>query len=242
MQAVSLHQTNRTEMVSLYSRFEGVYDLRSGVELGVEALLRGRCGPRSLSPALLLGDQSPLGAPSHVDQLARQLHLRSHADRGARRTALFLNVLPETALADAADCRVFEQLLLRHQIAPSEVVVEISEKPCAWQSQLRRAIDGYRALGCRVALDDFGAEGQVDARLAEFSPDILKLDRHWLLAAGRPARWLRREIERAAGDGVQICAEGIESAAHLQRAMELGATVGQGFGLARLMAPGRLAA
>lgn len=228
--------------LQLYSRWEKILELRTGNEVGVEALLRGRRGPEVYGAAVLFGPCSPLGTPAQADRVARAVHMDSFSRRVRPRSRLFLNVFPETAARDAADIRDLCEQLAACAIEPNEVVVEVSERDTADPQLWAQAARAYRRLGCSIALDDFGATEGVLMLAGMLHPDIIKIDRSWLQESyafnGREWAVLRHAHARKA----RICVEGIETLAHLERARALGAHWGQGFGLAQCLSLPRSAA
>ncbi len=117
-----------------------------------------------------------------------------------------------------------------------EIVVEITERALLHNpAELLRSIRRMRELGCGIALDDVGAVPDSLALLPFVAPDVIKLDIS--LVQGWPnseqARILTAVADYAERSGATILAEGIESAAHLDQARALGATVGQGWYFSR---------
>lgn len=218
----------------LFTRWESILDLRSGTEVGCEALLRARQGPRLWGPAVLFGAHSPLGTLAQADQVARTVHTASYSRRLRPRAAFFLNVFPETAATDAQHIGALGLLLSAHGVAPWEVVIEVSERDTASTETWQQAVAAYRRLGCRIAVDDFGATEAGATLVGALRPDIVKIDRSWLRAGYRFNGRERSALSRAVARGATVCVEGIESPADLVQARALGATWGQGHGMAAL--------
>jgi EAL domain-containing protein (putative c-di-GMP-specific phosphodiesterase class I) len=99
-------------------------------------------------------------------------------------------------------------------------------------SYLRRVRD----LGCRVALDDFGAAYNGFARVTRLPIDVLKIDRQFvagLLHDRGSASVVKAIVGLAADLGTELIAEGVEDAATADRLRELGVGAAQGFHLGR---------
>ena len=95
--------------------------------------------------------------------------------------------------------------------------------------------------GCGIALDDVGAVPDSLPSLPFLAPDVIKLDiplvQRWPDAG--QARILTAVAAYAEQSGATVLAEGIETEAHLQQSLALGATLGQGWYFSR---PGPLRA
>jgi EAL domain-containing protein (putative c-di-GMP-specific phosphodiesterase class I) len=88
------------------------------------------------------------------------------------------------------------------------------------------------ALGCEVALDDFGANAPSYGYLRSVPAHYFKIDSSLVGAAptDRVARAVISSIVRMAGDlGVQTVAESVESDSELQAMRALGVDFAQGF-------------
>jgi EAL domain-containing protein (putative c-di-GMP-specific phosphodiesterase class I)/DICT domain-containing protein len=112
--------------------------------------------------------------------------------------------------------------------------VEITERALLNSpAELLRAIDQLRAAGCAIALDDVGAVPDTLALLPFVAPDVIKLDvsliERWPnMAQAAIYTTVAAHAERS---GATVLAEGIETEVRLQRAIALGATLGQGWAL-----------
>jgi hypothetical protein len=112
---------------------------------------------------------------------------------------------------------------------------------CDAPGDLLRVAATLHELGWEVALDDVGANDAGVALLPVLRPDVVKLDMGLLaarLTSGQRA--VLRAVEAyVSATGAFVVAEGIETEAHLARALSLGAAWGQGWLLGR---PGPLRA
>jgi EAL domain-containing protein (putative c-di-GMP-specific phosphodiesterase class I) len=92
------------------------------------------------------------------------------------------------------------------------------------------------ALGCEVAIDDFGGNAPSYGYLRSVPAHYFKIDRSLVVAAptDRVARAMISSIVRMAGDlGVQTVAEAVESDTELQAMRSLGVDYAQGFLMGR---------
>ncbi len=99
----------------------------------------------------------------------------------------------------------------------------------------------YRKTGLKIAIDDFGAGYAGLDLLAEFQPDILKLD--MALVRDIDSRPASRAIVRAVASmcrdlGVELVAEGVERVGELSTLRDLGVELFQGYLLAKPLLEG----
>ncbi|WP_346618376.1 diguanylate cyclase domain-containing protein [Blastococcus montanus] len=221
---------------TLRTLYQPIVDLRDGTPVAVEALSRGEPGPRESAGALFAAARGS-GTLVELDEACLRAALRG-AGRRAGALTLFVNIEPATlsalsprrlrALADLVGDDV-------------QVVVEVTERDLLDRAaDLVRGVRAVRELGWGVALDDAGAESKGLALMSFLRPDVIKLDLalvrgHTTLRAAAVVNAVRAEAERS---GAVLLAEGIESEQHLERALAMGARLGQGWMFGR---PGPLA-
>lgn len=144
-------------------------------------------------------------------------------------TFLSVNVSPETAISPGLreDIEAFD---------PQRVVVELTEHaPVRDYDELKRALDGLRSIGARVAVDDCGAGFTSLRHVALIAPDYLKLDMMLCRDVREPARaaLARALVGFAEETGSVVIAEGIEDRDDLCALRELGVDLGQGYLISR---------
>jgi EAL domain-containing protein (putative c-di-GMP-specific phosphodiesterase class I) len=222
----------RWEGYELSSHFQPLYSVRREACVGYEALVRARMQDgRPISPSVLFSDAFAYGRGVQLDWICRALHLRNFArvDPGDRR--LYINVHPEAAVQDSGSAKEFGDLARFYGVAPRRLTVEILEDGCADEPLLRKVVAAYRALGCGIAMDDFGLGRSNFDRIVSLRPDIVKIDRSILSAAvgdGKSRRLLPAVVELLHEAGSQVLVEGVESAHEALVAMEAGADQLQG--------------
>jgi EAL domain-containing protein (putative c-di-GMP-specific phosphodiesterase class I) len=97
----------------------------------------------------------------------------------------------------------------------------------------------------RIAVDDFGTGYSSLGYLRQFPVDILKIARDFVVAPDRSdSDWAFAHAIVALGRtlGLRIVAEGIEEAGQVDRLLELGCSIGQGFYFSWPMPAAELAA
>jgi diguanylate cyclase (GGDEF)-like protein/PAS domain S-box-containing protein len=132
-----------------------------------------------------------------------------------------------------------EDVLARTRLAPSALVVEVTETALMDDIGLvRSAFHRLRAQGVQVAIDDFGTGYSSLARLQRLPVDVIKLDRAFVTDVDtRPeARAMAAAILQVSGAiGARIVAEGIETEAEAAALQDLGYTAAQGYLFGRPM-------
>ena len=150
---------------------------------------------------------------------------------------MFLNISPESLLEPHYPSGRTLKLLEEVGLAPSRVVIELTEQTPTDDFQLlSNALHHYRDMGFSIALDDLGA-GYSSLRLwSELRPEYVKIDRHFIDGIHRDP--LKREfvgsiLQIARASKAQVIAEGIELAEELAVLTEMGVDLVQGYLLGR---------
>lgn len=212
-----------------------------------EALVRPfRDGAPATPPAFLNG--LPVAERIVVENLLHTLHLRNAAVCLPPEAAIFINLDPSVFIAHAvAETTIREMriILAETGINPHRVVCEVTEKETVSQESLYTLVTSLRGNGFRVAVDDFGAEGSDMERIRDLHPDLVKFDGEWmktLMGSGPGYALLAAMVSRFAEQGIGTVFEGLEEGWQVELAEKAGATMVQGFALARPeLAPGQFA-
>src|SRR6185503_3047264 len=122
-------------------------------------------------------------------------------------------------------------------LQPELLTLEMTESLLVDDSAAMLArLGALKALGVRLAIDDFGAGYSSLRYLDRFPVDLLKIDKSFIDHLGGPKREspLARAILGLGRElGVQVVAEGIETAGQWSRLRALGCELGQGYYLSR---------
>ena len=223
--------------VRLNSAFQPIYDIQAGDLFGHEALLRPSLGGELASTpefAFTYAEQS--GKLEPFDRVSRTLHVLNFRQIYAENGLLFLNVHPKLLIAVNAHGKVFEKILHSNSVPTERVVIEIQEGLIEQEKQLTEAIDNYRDRGYRIGIDRFGSTQSHIDRLWKFAPDFVKLDINLIQKAEQNERIqkiLPGLIKMIKDLGAQPIITGIETQTQLDIAIETGASLVQGFFLAK---------
>ncbi|MEW6133745.1 MAG: GGDEF domain-containing protein [Pseudomonadota bacterium] len=224
------------EMRKVTSLFQPIVDMREGMVHGYEALSRGPSDSSLHSPLVLLRAADHFGMASKIERLCVETAAQGFVARKLT-GKLFINVRPgrlfepffqPSALADFLGCVGLD---------PRRVVLEITESdPVFEYSALIQAVEGLRAVGIEIAMDDLG-EGFSSLRLwSELKPSYVKIDKHFVAGLNQDPVKLQfvRSLQQIAEKSQSfIVAEGIEMASELAVVRDIGIAFGQGYLIGR---------
>ena len=221
--------------VGLSSVFQPIVVLPDGAVMGFEALARW---PEStgLGPEVVFARAAALNRVDELDRLCIDTAIEGALAQGmTRNTLLCINCEPSSAMADTA-----RNAVLKRGHTELQLMFELTERSLlAHPRALLAKVAELRADGFGIALDDVGAHPDSLALLDVISPDVVKLDMR--LVQSQPddaqARTLSAVLAHHERSGALILAEGIETDDHLEQALAVGATLGQGYKFGR---PGAL--
>jgi EAL domain-containing protein (putative c-di-GMP-specific phosphodiesterase class I) len=221
-------------LLDIRSVYQPVVDLGTGEVVGYEALARGPQGTPWEAPRELFARARELGVVGDIDWACRAAAYRGAlSGRLPASLPLMVNVEPGY-LAATPPAAVERVVALAEQRL--QVVFEITERDLvADPAGLLRAVRQARRAGHGIALDDVGAVPGSLALMPFVEPDVIKLDLT-LVQGGSTADVggvVNAVTAQAERSGAVVLAEGIETAEHRQRALAMGATLGQGWLLGR---------
>jgi diguanylate cyclase (GGDEF)-like protein/PAS domain S-box-containing protein len=131
-------------------------------------------------------------------------------------------------------------------LEPERLVIEMTESSLiedADESVLR--LTQLHDLGVRLAIDDFGTGYSSLSYLRRFNMDILKIDKVFVDELGHDEKrsaLVAAMVGMGTSLGMKVIAEGIEERAQLEDLRDLHCELGQGYLIARPLAPEALAA
>ncbi|RZU30388.1 diguanylate cyclase (GGDEF)-like protein [Blastococcus saxobsidens] len=225
----------------LDNHYQPKLDLRSGVVVGVEALVRWNHPERGLlfpDVFLPLAEQAGL-----MRRLALRVLERSLRDlRGWRAQGHDLSVAVNLSVSNLQDVALPEQveMLLDGFAVPAEaLILEITEDVLmADAARSQQVMAGLRRLGVRLSVDDYGTGYSSLAYLRALPVDELKLDRSFvthLTSDTRAAAIVRSTLQLSRDLGMSMVVEGVEDAASLAALREWGCDIAQGYHISRPM-------
>lgn len=180
------------------------------------------------APADMLGALERLGLARSLDQfvVARVIdELEAHPA-----AMLGVNISAQSAVLDAWWAEA-ERRLAGNRALARRLVIEITETAALPSiSEAIHFADRMRALGCRIAMDDFGVGHASIRQLIALKPDIVKVaDFFMRRAAGGEHAALGHMIGLARSVAPVVIMEGVENAADSEFAAQAGARWQQGW-------------
>jgi len=213
-------------------------DLRTGTVVGVEALARWR-GPHgsSIPPTEFIPLAEETGAILSVGrwvlkEACRQGRVWQTTDEAIVAPRISVNVSVRQLEAPDFVPQV-KDILADTGLAPHLLQLEVTERTVAEDLEATADLLGtLRGMGVRLAIDDFGTGYSSLSYLRRLPVDTLKVDRAFVsgLAASEADRAILQAITSLAQRlGIEVTAEGIETAEQLSWVRAAGCDIGQGY-------------
>jgi predicted signal transduction protein with EAL and GGDEF domain len=234
------------ETETLQVLFQPIMRAVSCEVIGFEALCRWEVEPHEF---VAIAEETGLIVP-----LGRFV-LREAARRAAEwDTCVCVNVSGRQ-LADPGFTRMVEEALVQSGAQPRNLRLEVTESAMTQDPEgaLRTLADLRTRVGVSAYLDDFGTGASSLRFLHRFPGDALKIDRGLvidMLTDTGSHEIVKAIVGLAHNLGMEVVAEGVETAEHLEKLRVLGCELAQGFHLsppltaeaaAHLLAPPRAA-
>jgi len=226
----------RCEFVPAY---QPQFDARTLEIVGVEALVRWHHPQRGLLPPdAFLPAAEELNAVGRIDGIVLEAALADLArwdEQGLHVPTVSVNVSARR-LGDGNLLASLRAL----SIQPGRVAFELLESIFLDESDDAMAdnIAAIRELGIAIDVDDFGSGHASILSLIRLNPNRLKIDRQIIkpiVDSHAQRRLVRSIVEIGKSQGIEVCAEGVESAAHVDILRDLGCDSLQGYYFARPM-------
>jgi EAL domain-containing protein (putative c-di-GMP-specific phosphodiesterase class I) len=213
--------------------FQPIVDLRHGGSVfAYEALVRGSDGSSAAGVLARVNDTNRYAFDQACRVRAVELAARLGMD-----CRLSINFLPNAVYQPEACIRATLEAARRSGFPVERIIFEVAEHENALDREhLNRILRAYRRQGLRTAIDDFGAGYAGLGLLADFQPDMLKID--MALVRGICTDPVRQAIVRSIvsmGEslGIAVIAEGVETEEELRPLRAMGVHLFQGYLFAR---------
>jgi len=214
--------------------FQPIVNLRTNSIFAHEALVRGPAGEGagSVLSAVDASNRYAFDQQCRVKAIELAAGLYSPDDG----VGLSINFMPNAVYEPRACIRLTLAAAMRTHFPIRNIIFEFTESEQLDTAHLFNILRTYRDMGFRTAIDDFGAGHAGLGLLADFQPDIAKLD--MALIRGIDTDDARRKIVKNTVAmlhdlGVIPLCEGIETIGELQALQDLGVDLMQGYFLAR---------
>ena len=221
-------------------------DVLSGRVAGVEALVRWVHPSRgALPPEQFIPYSELTGYIRIITHWVLSESLRQLADW--RRRGIDLRVAVNLSARDLLRpdlVEILARLLRAHGVPPSCVILEVTENAVMEDAaQALRVLDALHGMGVRLSIDDFGTGYSSLAHLKRLPVDELKIDKSFVVhvqSEGDDAVIVRSTVDLAHNMGLQVVAEGVESAATLSLLRSWRCDFAQGYYISEPLTPAAL--
>ncbi|HZY67163.1 MAG TPA: EAL domain-containing protein [Devosia sp.] len=211
--------------------FQPIVDVAEGRIWGYEALVRGVNGEGAGAVLSQVTEQNRYT----FDQACRvkAIELAGSGMPQGSTAKLSINFMPNAVYEPTACIRASLGAAARVKFDPHRLMFEFTEnEKISDTGHVQNIIATYKRMGFTTALDDFGAGYAGLGLLAEFQPDLIKLDMELIRGvAGSPARQsiVRALVGLAKELDVMVLAEGVETEAELLTLRAAGIRLVQGY-------------
>ena len=225
------------ERGELHVLYQPQVELATGQIVGAEALLRWEHPERGLvvPPVFIpIAEQTGLIVPIGawvLEQACKQA--ARWADHSGRRLSMAVNVSPRQ-LATTEFVGVVEAALQTSGLDPELLCLEITESAVlADPEAATQVLERLKAIGVRLAIDDFGVGYSSLSQLKALLPvDTIKIDKSFVdgvTGDGEDHAIVDSVLRLAAGLGLAAVAEGVETSEQVEVLLGLGCRLSQGF-------------
>lgn len=157
--------------------FQPIYNNRTKKIEKYECLVRMIQGEKVISPFAFLGVAQETGLLTKITYAMLEKSAKVFAEN---RFSFSINITTHD-LQDKNFADFIKSVLKRNSIDPSRLILEILENNSLNNiPNGRENIARLQALGCRISLDDFGAECQNFANILNLQLDTIKIDGHFI--------------------------------------------------------------
>ena len=212
--------------------YQPIFDLRDHSVFAREALVRGPNGEGAASVLSQVDEHNRY----RFDQACRVKAIRGASLLGLNER-ISINFLPNAIYRPELCIRTTIAAAQKHNFPLDRIIFEVTEgervQDGPWFAQILRE---YKRCGFMTAIDDFGAGYAGLKLLADFQPDLVKVDMDLVrgVDANRARQAIVRNMVKLCKDlGIQVIAEGVETEAERDFLLDAGIHLMQGFLLGR---------
>ena len=224
--------------------FQPIVTATDGRCRSFEALLRWDHSTRgTINPSIFIPIAEQSGQIERISRWVLREACRTAAGWSDRSIAVTVNISVAHVLVGGLVDDV-EVALAASGLSPSRLKLEITETMFL-HDHLRAApvFDALRAKGIQILLDDFGTGFSSLSFLGKLPVDVIKIDRSFVEDASRNGyATIEAILSIARALGLQVTAEGVETAAQREKLAALGVQNLQGYLFSRPMPAGQVAA
>lgn len=212
--------------------YQPIFDLRDQSVFAHEALVRGPQGESAASILAKVDERNRY----RFDQACRVKAIKGASALGIQER-ISINFLPNAIYRPELCIRTTIAAAQKHNFPLDRIIFEVTEgervQDGPWFAEILRE---YKRCGFMTAIDDFGAGYAGLKLLADFQPDLVKIDMDLIrgVDTNRARQAIVRSIVALCLDlGIQVIAEGVETTAERDFLSDSGIFLMQGYLLER---------
>ncbi|RFC65507.1 EAL domain-containing protein [Fulvimarina endophytica] len=227
-------RTSKPLDFSFTMAFQPIVDVVDERVWGYEALIRGLAGEGAYTILSKVTEEQRYRFDQACRTKAIEIASRIFPAEGS---FLSINFLPNAVYEPAACLRATLSAARKSRFPLTSIMFEFTEgEQMNDVAHLRRIIEEYRRNGFTTALDDFGAGYAGLGLLADFQPDLIKIDMHLIrgIDTSRARQAILSAILYVARElDIVVLAEGIETHAEATTLRAAGVRLMQGYHFAK---------
>jgi EAL domain-containing protein (putative c-di-GMP-specific phosphodiesterase class I) len=210
--------------------FQPIVDVTTARTFAYEALVRGAGGEGAQSVLSTVDATNRYAFDQQCRVTAINLaHSLELASEGAH---LSINFMPNAVYEPRACIRLTLATATSIGFPLDRIIFEFTESERVEPAHLLGILRSYREMGFKTAIDDFGAGYAGLNLLAQFQPDIVKLDMDLIRGIDEePAkRTIVQSVSRMLKDlDIDVVCEGVETVGEFQTLRDMGLSLFQGY-------------
>jgi diguanylate cyclase (GGDEF)-like protein len=215
-----------------------IVEMSSGCVMGAEVLARWTHYERgAVAPVVFIPIAERTGLIREIGRRVFVLACEVAQRLGAIDPSLTVTVnLSPVQLSDDDLPTVFAGILAEHGVDPHRIVLEVTETVLMQDLAVAaHRLAALKEIGVRIAVDDFGVGHSSLSYLRNLPVDVLKIDKSFVDDLPTGGDVTRMMIQLGRMLGLDVVAEGVESAVQRDELQLLGCSRAQGYLFARPM-------
>ena len=216
----------------LVVHYQPIVNMRTGLWLGAEALLRWPTKGQQFSPETTMALFERAGLMPHITRWVCQQVIEEYSQFLWACEELYVTInLSAADVMDPTFPAFINQLLTQYKVAPSKIAFEVTERVALEERAASMQLKHLRAQGHLIILDDFGTCYSSLSYLDNLPVDIIKIDKSFAMKKdGSTANIIIAHILHMAKKlAIHVVVEGVETQRQADRLSALGAQVAQGW-------------
>jgi len=225
------HAIMSNEFVACY---QPKVDIKTGIVKGLEALVRWKHKVHGLIPPdkfIPLAEQTGLIKPLTLWILHESLMQCAKWNNEGFKLRVAVN-LSTSDLLDTEFPNTVARALNSHNVSPEKLLLEITESGVMMDTaQAMEILNRLATMGVRISIDDYGTGNSSQSYLSKLPLHEMKIDKSFVADMGsnsNNALTVQSMIDLGHNLGLEVVAEGVESAWILSLLQPLGCDTAQG--------------